>query len=181
MAADEVGAQQPQLGGQPFVARQRVLRARLEEDPETAPWIEEPHLFQNYKQLQFFDGLALYDADILYGVKADLSDQDLRDGQVFWTTLDAPWVHQVDGPAFEKELDTIRKMEPKWVLSSHLPAAPGRMTDQLLSSLAAARTATPFIGPNQARLEQKLAQMLAVLVLADQLPHIFAARAIAPP
>ena len=57
---------------------------------------------------------------------ADLSDKDLREGQVFWATLDAPWLHKVDSGAFAKELDGIRKMEPKMVLSSHLPAAPGR-------------------------------------------------------
>jgi len=30
------------------------------EDAQGARWIEEDHLFQNYKQLQFFDTLALY-------------------------------------------------------------------------------------------------------------------------
>ena len=40
--------------------RQERLKAKLAQDPETAPWIEEGHLFQNYKQLQFFDTLALY-------------------------------------------------------------------------------------------------------------------------
>jgi hypothetical protein len=40
--------------------RQAALKAELAADPATAPWIEEAHLFQNYKQLQFFDTLALY-------------------------------------------------------------------------------------------------------------------------
>jgi len=90
---------------------------------------------------------------------ADLSDADLRDGQVFWATLDSPWLAKVDPGAFEAELDAIRKRAPKMVLSSHLPAARGDMTDRLLASLAAARTASPFVGPNQAGLEQMLAQM----------------------
>lgn len=42
------------------IARQQRLKAQLETDPETTAWIEESHLFQNYKQLQFFDTLALY-------------------------------------------------------------------------------------------------------------------------
>lgn len=42
------------------IARQNRLKAALRADPETAEWIEESHLFQNYKQLQFFDTLALY-------------------------------------------------------------------------------------------------------------------------
>lgn len=90
---------------------------------------------------------------------ADLSEKDLRDGQVFWATLDAPWLHNVDSAAYARTLDGIRKMSPKMVLSSHLPAASGDMTERMLASLAAARTADPFVGPNQAALEQMLAQM----------------------
>ena len=40
--------------------RQQRLKAELAADPESAEWIEDAHLFQNYKQLQFFDTLALY-------------------------------------------------------------------------------------------------------------------------
>lgn len=40
--------------------RQARLKTQLANVAETAAWIEEPHLFQNYKQLQFFDTLALY-------------------------------------------------------------------------------------------------------------------------
>lgn len=90
---------------------------------------------------------------------ADLSEGDLRDGQVTWATLDSPWLHKVDAAAFTKELDGIRAMEPSMVLSSHLPAAAGAMTDQLLASLAAAPTSHPFTGPDQQALEQMLAQM----------------------
>jgi flavorubredoxin len=89
----------------------------------------------------------------------ELSEKDLREGQVFWATVDAPWLHKVDRAAFARELDGIRKMAPKMVLSSHLPAAPGNMTDRFLASLAAAPTAEPFIGPDQAALEQMLKQM----------------------
>jgi hypothetical protein len=42
------------------IKRQERLKAELARDPETAAWIEEGHLLQNYKQLQFFDTLALY-------------------------------------------------------------------------------------------------------------------------
>ena len=42
------------------LARQDRLKAELAADPETAGWIDEDHLFQNYKQLQFFDTMALY-------------------------------------------------------------------------------------------------------------------------
>lgn len=42
------------------LARQERLKKTLAADPASAPWIEEDRLFQNYKQLQFFDTLALY-------------------------------------------------------------------------------------------------------------------------
>jgi hypothetical protein len=41
------------------VARQERLKQACE-NPATRPWLEENHLFQNYKQLTFFDTLALY-------------------------------------------------------------------------------------------------------------------------
>ena len=47
------------------------------------------------------------------------------------------------------------------VLSSHLPAAAGDMTERLLASLRPRPTAQPFVGPDQAALEQMLAQMTA--------------------
>ena len=42
------------------IERQNRLKSKLAESPATRGLIEEPHLFQNYKQLQFFDTLALY-------------------------------------------------------------------------------------------------------------------------
>ena len=40
--------------------RQRRLRESLAADPEAAAWLDEAHVMQNYKQLQFFDTLSLY-------------------------------------------------------------------------------------------------------------------------
>ena len=40
--------------------RQRALKSDLAKTPDGAAWIEERQLFQNYKQLQFCDTLALY-------------------------------------------------------------------------------------------------------------------------
>jgi len=42
------------------LARQQRLKEEVAKDPRTAPRLEERRLFQNYKQLQFFDTLALY-------------------------------------------------------------------------------------------------------------------------
>ncbi len=41
-------------------ARQVRLKRTLAANPATRDWVEERHLFQNYKQLQFFDTLSLY-------------------------------------------------------------------------------------------------------------------------
>lgn len=87
----------------------------------------------------------------------DLSDEALREGQVFWATVDSSWLHNVDRAAFATELDRIRGLEPTMILSSHLPAARGSSTERLLDALAAVPDAPPFVGPDQAVLEQMLA------------------------
>jgi flavorubredoxin len=87
----------------------------------------------------------------------DLSEAELRQGQVFWATADSPWLHNIDPALLDKQLNAIREMEPAMVLSSHLPPAPGSMTEQLLGSLAAVPNADRFAGPDQAALEQMMA------------------------
>jgi hypothetical protein len=42
------------------LARQQRLRAEIAEDAQAAAWLDESRVFQNYKQLQFCDLLALY-------------------------------------------------------------------------------------------------------------------------
>lgn len=92
---------------------------------------------------------------------ADLTLEELRQGQVFWATVDSPWLHNVDPTAFASGLHRVRDTQPALILSSHLPVAPGHMIDQLIESLEAVPTATPFLGPDQAALEAMLAQMTA--------------------
>lgn len=40
--------------------RQARIKEALAADPQTSAWVEESHLFQNYKQLQLFDTMSLY-------------------------------------------------------------------------------------------------------------------------
>jgi Protein of unknown function (DUF3891) len=42
------------------LARQKRLKSKLSQSAMARSWIEQPHLFQNYKQLQFFDTLSIY-------------------------------------------------------------------------------------------------------------------------
>ena len=87
---------------------------------------------------------------------ADLADDELAAGQVFWATVDTPWIHNVDAGVFARALDGIRQLQPKLILSSHLPPADGTMTERLLASLDAARVAVPFTGPDQATFQEQL-------------------------
>jgi flavorubredoxin len=129
-----------------------------------------PPVFDNPCTTGFYEAASgvLFSADcfgaLLQSVPqtaADLSEQDMRDGQILWATIDSPWLRKVDKAAFARELDDVRKLAPSLVLSNHLPPAPGRLLDRFLRNLAAAPDAQPFVGPNQGAFEQMLQQMTA--------------------
>jgi flavorubredoxin len=88
----------------------------------------------------------------------DIDAKELSERQTLWATIDSPWVHQVDAASFDRNLNAVREMSPKAVLSAHLPPAFG-MTDQLLGALENARAADPFVGPDQKAFEAMLVQM----------------------
>lgn len=89
---------------------------------------------------------------------ADIGAEELAQGQTLWATVDAPWLHDVEEGTLARALNAVREMSPKLILSSHLPPAVG-MTERLLGALQAARTASPFLGPDQAGLEEILARL----------------------
>ena len=128
-----------------------------------------PPAFDNPATTGFYDTTSrtLFSADCFGALlsevpeRADeLSEDALRQGQVFWATVDSPWLHRVDRAALADDLDALLALQPELVLSSHLPAAPGAMIDHLAASLLAAPDAAPFVGPDQAALEAMLAEML---------------------
>jgi len=84
---------------------------------------------------------------------ADIAPDDLREGMVTWTTIDAPWLATADKSQWNLSLQRVRSLEPTVILSSHLPPAAG-ITETLLKHLASAGSATPFTGPDQAALER---------------------------
>jgi Metallo-beta-lactamase superfamily len=127
-----------------------------------------PPVFDNPVTTGFYDDRsgALFTADCFGALLAnvpqraeDLSEEELRQGQMFWVMADSPWLCKVDAGVLGKDLDAMRLYNPAHVLSSHLPAASGRSLDRMLASLEAARAGTPFVGPDQAALEQMLASM----------------------
>jgi len=81
---------------------------------------------------------------------------ELRDRQLLWATVDSPWVHTVDHAKYLETFTALRSFDPALVLGTHLPPAIGRMPD-FLDMLAAAPSAVPFTGPDQAALELLLA------------------------
>lgn len=89
-----------------------------------------------------------------------IDPEELRRGMVKWTTVDSPWLHSIDRGKFADSLNLIHDMAPEAICSSHLPAA-RRMTDTLLSHLAAAPTASPFVGFDQPTFEAVLKQSAA--------------------
>jgi len=127
-----------------------------------------PPVFDSPATVGFYDSKskAVFSSDCFGAIlqktvqnAGDLTAQEMREGQVFWATVDSPWVHKVDRSAFGAELKTIEQMQPELVFSSHLPMANGKMFGAMTAALAEAPGAQPFSGPDQAALEQMLKQM----------------------
>lgn len=126
-----------------------------------------PPTFDSPATTGFWDAKArsLFTADCFGAVlpdspeeASDVDDAVLRGGQVLWTTVDSPWLHNVDRGMLAAELAKIRRMEPEIVFSAHLPPARS-MTDWMIESLLAAAEAKEFVGPDQAELEVMTAEM----------------------
>ncbi|MFC8041961.1 MBL fold metallo-hydrolase [Nocardia sp. NPDC057353] len=85
-----------------------------------------------------------------------LDRAELRARQLLWATADSPWVHTVDPVKYRATLTELHALDPALILGTHLPPAAGR-TPEFLETLAAAPGSDPFLGPDQAALEQLLA------------------------
>jgi flavorubredoxin len=128
-----------------------------------------PPTFDNPCTTGFYDHAsgALFSSDCFGALlpevpedAAELTEEVLRQGQILWASIDSPWLHAVDTRVLEKQLDEIRRIEPKLILSDHLPAAGGAMIKLLLSSIAGVPVAQPFVGPDQAALIQMMTQAM---------------------
>lgn len=126
-----------------------------------------PPLFDNPTTIGIYDDTsgAFFSADCFGAIipspvrnVEDLPEGDLAQAMINWASGDNPWVHMVEPNVFRQALDRVRQMAPKMIFSAHLPPAL-RKTERLLDCLATVPTSNPFVGPNQAALEQMLAQM----------------------
>lgn len=91
---------------------------------------------------------------------AAIQPSALREGQVLWTTIDSPWLRHTDEKWIASALSELRRMAPSSILSSHLPPSFG-MTETFAETLVAARSAAPFVGPNQPTFEAMLNSLAA--------------------
>jgi len=88
---------------------------------------------------------------------ADIPAGELQEGLRGWSAVDAPWLQWVADVRFHERLEAVSRLGAQSVYSSHLPPAAG-MTDFLLRTLDDSRNAPAFVGPDQAAMEQMLAQ-----------------------
>ncbi len=125
-----------------------------------------PPLFDNPTTLGIYDNKseAFFSADCFGAIiqspaqnADDFVDEDLAQGMISWASADSPWVHIVELGEFSETLNRIRQITPKVILSAHLPMARGK-SEQFLDSFGKVPTSPPFVAPNQAALEQILAQ-----------------------
>ena len=125
-----------------------------------------PPLFDNPTTIGIYDSKAeaFFSADCFGAIIPtpaqnvdDVAAGDLAQGMTSWASGDNPWVHMVGPGKFGQAMDTIRQIAPKTIFSAHLPPARGK-TEQLLALLATVPASIPFVAPDQAALEQILAQ-----------------------
>lgn len=90
---------------------------------------------------------------------ADVKPDDVRAAQLLWAAADSPWVLNVDPVKFAATYEHLRSWDPQRIFSTHLPPAHGQL-DTMLEMLAQAPQAAPFVQPDQADLEQLLAQAI---------------------
>ncbi|WP_369241821.1 MBL fold metallo-hydrolase [Streptomyces sp. R21] len=128
-----------------------------------------PPLFDNPATVGFFDDRSgvCFSSDCFGGPLAtpelaqatdvrEIGADDLRTAQLLWASVDSPWVQNVDEQLFLGTFQPLRDREPELILSTHLPPAPG-ITGRMIDTLGSAAGASPFVGPDQAALEQMLA------------------------
>ena len=97
---------------------------------------------------------------------AEVPEEELLGGMVAWATFDSPWLHLVGRERVAGVLEGVRALGAEQVLSSHLPAAIGRV-DALLDVVAAVPDADPFVAPDAATFALVAAAMASAGTIAD--------------
>lgn len=132
--------------------RLRAVRPPSYDAPETVGFVDE-------------GSSTLYSADSFGAVMqgpatdaADIAAGELTDGLVLWSTVDAPWITDVDRGRFADNVTGVTSYGARRVLSAHLPPATG-ITDRLVEAIHRVPEADPWVGPDQRGLEAILASV----------------------
>jgi hypothetical protein len=99
-------------------------------------------------------GAVLSDPDV--DSAAALSEEQLAEGISMWTNIDAPWLGKLPRDQFARDVKGFLDGRVDTVLSAHLPPAHA-MSSVLGAHLLQAAGREPFVGPDQAALEQSFA------------------------
>jgi glyoxylase-like metal-dependent hydrolase (beta-lactamase superfamily II) len=127
--------------------RLRAQRPPVYDAPETMVAFDERtgHLFSS----DCFGAVMQEPAEVAAGIPQDL----LHEGLSLWSRVDAPWLAQIRREQFDTAARPLRELRPRLILGSHLPPA-ANLDERLYAGIAAALSAPPFVGPDQAALEQ---------------------------
>lgn len=130
-----------------------------------------PPLFDNPMSTGFLDEAtgALFSSDSFGAIipeptvdASDIPSDALAGGMRAWATIDSPWTHLVDRVQFAAVLDSLRRLQPSAVFSSHLPAAPGALVEGFLEVLASVPDADHMPAPSHEEFTQLLAALAAL-------------------
>jgi hypothetical protein len=138
-----------------------------------------PPLYDSPMTLGFFDdgNGACFSADCFGAVlpTADSADathlgelpaEQVRVSQSFWAGFDSPWVHMTDPARFAASYQELRRFQPRFVFSAHLPPAENRC-DDFLDLLAALPGSEPTPLPE---LPAEPAELLRLAIDGDREP-----------
>ena len=101
---------------------------------------------------------------------ADVSPEALAGGMIGWATSDSPWVHITDPAEFGQVLDRVRQIQPRWIFSSHLPAASGTALEEFLRVLQQVPTAERYVPPDSEQFAQMIKAMADMQRAGEKVP-----------
>ncbi|MEU8799643.1 MBL fold metallo-hydrolase [Spirillospora sp. NPDC048819] len=130
-----------------------------------------PPLFDSPGTTGFIDGLsgALFSSDCFGAPLPDLDEaaaasvsdlpfETVAAGQLAWATVDSPWVSTADPARLGAALESVVRLRPSAVLSSHLPPVHERV-EEMAGRLRAAPDADPVPPTTHDQLTALLATM----------------------
>ena len=90
---------------------------------------------------------------------SDVPPEALAGGMLGWATFDSPWAHVADRESFGQVLDNVRRLQPRRIFSSHLPAADGTSLEEFLTVLERVPDAERFVPPDSEQFAQMIEAM----------------------